>query len=167
MPLAAPPPDRDRTTIRPRRRQPRPIAAPLKPAAVAGMALLLALATLREPALVAPTEDAWSETAEYLPTGSFEGGEELVPLPDSQLDAMGKTTLLLPVAISDADVLDDATADGSAAFDEERAATIALRMASRLAWQATGSFTFAPFGGIWAGSWSSAPAVDSGIAIEQ
>ena len=130
------------------------------------MALLLALATLREPVTVAPTEDTWSESAQYLPTAGQYEGEELIPVTDSQLDATEGTALLLPVAISDDPAL-DADADGSAVFDEARAAAIALRMASRLAWQVTGSFTFAPFGGIWTGPWSSAPAMDSGIAIEQ
>lgn len=136
------------------------------------MALLLALATLREPIPVASTEDGWAQSAQYLPGAGHDADEQLIPTTDSSARVTEGAILLQPVAISDGAALDGESLDATAAiepevFDEARAAAVALRLASRLAWQVTGSFTFAPFAGVWTAPQSPAPAMDSGIAIEQ
>lgn len=167
MPLAAPPPDRERSAIRPGRRRRGSTTAPLTPAAVAGMALLLALATLREPVAVASTEAAWSDSVHVLPTAGHFGGQELTAAVDLQDDGAVERVALQPAAISDDPTFNSVADDGSVILDEARAGAIALQLASRLGWQVTGSFTFAPFVGVWAGPWPSVPAMDSGIVVGQ
>lgn len=167
MPLAAPSPDRERPALRPGRHRQRPVTAPLKPGAVAGLALLLALATLHEPAPAPPTEAAWADSAQYPNTARQAGGDELAATADSLVDVAEGPALLLPVAISEDAAFDDPGKDDSAVLGESRAEVIALRLASRLAWQVTGSFSFAPFVGVWTEPWALEPARESGIAIEQ
>ncbi len=129
------------------------------------MALLLALATLREP-VAAPSMEtaAWSDSALHSQAGNHGDAGAVAPAASSRPELVDGTTMLQPVAISDHLTID---VDGSAVFDEARAGAIALEMASRLAWQVTGSFTLAPFGGVWVESWPGASAVDSGIAVIQ
>lgn len=171
MPVAVPPPDRDRPRPSPRTRPGGPrrrgTAAPLRPAAVAGLALLLALATLREPAAAPTAEESRSDASPYSSAGGPDAAAALATLAPASPGAAGDATLRVPVATADVRPSGSAERADPPDFDEAAAGAIAMRMASRMAWQASGSFGVSPFGGGWSAPLPASASADRGLAADQ
>lgn len=175
MPVAAPPPTQpqpDRLSGRPRRR--RGISAPLRPTAVAGLALLLALASLRQPV------DGVADGA-IAPAGADGPTMAAPPLPElaePSASPMGESPVadrVLPALIPAAavDGIDSAAwaADGARPAGEqpdahEVAVRLALRLGASMAGQLPGVIVTDPFGAAWMIPRHLTPGHDTTLSLE-